>query len=119
MRQENRDCLDKSVRALVTAVEARKKYLTRVRCVGYFAPLVVLNGPLYVVNSADERSTPESADHVTFTRTFRSQALDGRYLIDFVTKSGLEAFVRTQLDPFMASLATTISERLREVLPKG
>lgn len=66
----------------------------------YF-PIVVLNSQIY---SIDSHLTPDkltTLDFLSFTREIDSKKIKGKYLIDFVTKGGLQSYLDNHLKLFV------------------
>jgi hypothetical protein len=66
----------------------------------YF-PLVVLNSEIYAIESHNSPDNLIESDFISFTRDIDSKKYKDRYLIDFVTKSGLQKYLNDHLTPFV------------------
>ena len=56
-------------------------------------PIVVLNSDIFYVDSNNPENLT-SVDHITFIREIRSKNINGKYMIEFVTKKGLLEFIK-------------------------
>ncbi len=56
--------------------------------------------------------------HVPFVRTLTAKSVNGQFLIDFVTESGLETYVKSVIFPFVGQVGH-IAINAGEVLTKG
>jgi hypothetical protein len=56
-------------------------------------PMVVVRGPLFVVDSGKPNPVPEAQDWVSFSRELKAGKLSGTYTLDFVREEALQKFV--------------------------
>lgn len=68
----------------------------------YF-PIVVLNSKIYVVDSHIDATKVNEVSYISFTRDIDSKKIEGKYLVDFVTKEGLENYLQSHLKSFVDS----------------
>jgi hypothetical protein len=73
----------------------------------YF-PIVVINSEIYSIDSHVENSALKSSEFVSFIRDIDSKNLNGRFLVDFVTKDGLKNYLLNQVNPFLEKLKDEI-----------
>jgi len=66
----------------------------------YF-PIVVLNSKIYVVDSHIDATKVKEVSYISFTREIDSKKIKGKYLVDFVTKDGLENYLQNHLYSFV------------------
>ena len=66
----------------------------------YF-PIVVLNSKIYVIDSHIDTTKVTEVNYLSFTRDIDSNKIEGKYLIDFVTKEGLENYLQNYLKKFV------------------
>jgi len=66
----------------------------------YF-PIVVLNSKIYAVDSHIDAGKIKQVEYISFTRDINSKKIEGKYLIDFVTKEGLHNYLTYYIQPFV------------------
>lgn len=66
----------------------------------YF-PLVVLNSEIYAIESHNSTNELIETDFISFTRDIDSKKYKNKYLVDFVTKDGLQEYLNNHLNPFV------------------
>lgn len=66
----------------------------------YF-PLVVLNSDIYAIESHNSNNELIETDFISFTRDIDSKKYKDKYLVDFVTKDGLQKYLDNHLSPFV------------------
>lgn len=66
----------------------------------YF-PIVVLNSNIYTMDSHIDTTKVIEAKYISFTRDIDSKKIEGKYLIDFVTKDGLGNYLENHLKTFV------------------
>lgn len=66
----------------------------------YF-PIVVLNSEIYSVNTHIDTETISNMDFISFTREINSKKIKDKYLVDFVTKEGLQHYIEKNIYSFM------------------
>lgn len=63
-------------------------------------PIVVLNSPMYLIDSATKPLQASRVSHVAFYRRLDATTVKGDYIVDFVTLDGLAEFVKQTVMPF-------------------
>lgn len=68
----------------------------------YF-PIVILSSDLYAINSEKLKSVDQikCVDYVHFTRDINNTKIKDKYLIDFITKDGLDSYIQVNINQFM------------------
>ncbi len=96
------------VKDLIAQKQLYKKHgLSQVHL--YF-PMVVLSCPIYLVDTRAKDPKPEEVSHVTLTRHINSKTVSGQFMIDFVSQSGIEDFVKGKAMPFVDHLASIATD---------
>lgn len=75
----------------------------------YF-PLVVLNSEIFFINSHLLPRVVDKVDYISFTRDIHSKNIKGNYLIDFVSKDGLEKYIQYNIDRFVDNFIAIVTE---------
>lgn len=65
-----------------------------------FFNLVVVSSQLFTIDSNDDNAMPVETDYVPFIREIQNKDLKGKFLITFVTFSGLKKFLSTEVEDF-------------------
>lgn len=76
-----------------------------------FFPVVVLNGPMYYIDSMAKELEVVKTTHVTFVRELKFKSVKGRFMVDFVAKNALQTFIKSDVIPF--------AERVSKLLETG
>ncbi|PJI42215.1 hypothetical protein [Ferrovibrio sp.] len=85
------------------------------RYIWLFFPLVVTSGDLFLIDSSAEVPRPTPVDHVSFERELKSGKLSGSFMVTFVRRAALEAFLDSVVDP-LAMLSISLIEKRQEFL---
>lgn len=75
-----------------------------------YYPIIVLNSDLYSINANVDTETINKIDFVHFTREINSKKLKDRYLVDFVTKEGLQNYIENNISYFMDMFVKKMTE---------
>lgn len=87
--------------------------------IALYFPIVVVNNSLFYVDGMEENPNPQSVSHVTLIRDLTDQHISGRFLVDFVTLSGLEQFVRSSITPFYSYITDLVASKPKLFRPDG
>jgi hypothetical protein len=65
---------------------------------------------MYAVDVDADRKRPEEVKHQTFVRELQTKSLQGRFAVDFVTRSSIGEWVESNVLAFARSVATLAQE---------
>jgi len=82
---------------LVQAVWALREESQRSSQINLLFPMVVVDGPLYYIDSSVSPTTLQKVSHVTFVREQRFHEIEGHFLVDFVERGTVGEFVEKQV----------------------
>lgn len=75
----------------------------------YF-PIVVLNSKIYSIDTHSNADKVNNEDFVSFTRDIDAKKIQGKYLIDFVTKDGLQAYLDNHIKTFVEKFVEEVTK---------
>lgn len=73
-----------------------------------YYPIVVLNSDIYSVDTHIDKETINKNEFISFTREINSTKIKDKYLVDFVTKEGLQNYIKNYINPFMSDFVNKI-----------
>lgn len=75
-----------------------------------YYPIIVLNSDLFSINTHIDAGIINKIDSISFTREINSKHYKDRYLVDFVTKDGLQNYIEKNIFSFMDKFVEIITE---------
>lgn len=82
----------------------------------FIFPIVVLSGRILKVDTAQSDPDPADVDFINFQRELKSKSLDGRFSVDFVRQSALEAYHSACVVPTMEHTTRLMAEQADSLL---
>lgn len=73
-----------------------------------YYPIVVLNSDIYSIDTHIDKETINNKEFISFTREINSKKIKDKYLVDFVTKDGVQNYIKNYIEPFMNDFANKI-----------
>jgi hypothetical protein len=70
-----------------------------------FFPVVVLQGPLYMVDVGAKEPTPKQVPYVSLLREIRTDSVNGCFLVDFVQRNSLDVYLSEAAESFATIVA--------------
>ena len=99
---------------LVKVILGRKQELAETcsppRPVWLFFPLVVVNSPIYYLDTSDGASQLVETPHVSFVRELKFEGKRNRFAVDFVRKEALSQFLGTTISPFVEAVIRLVEQ---------
>jgi hypothetical protein len=84
----------------------------------FIFPIVILSGRILKVDTTMPELEPTDVDFINFRRELKSNSLDGRFSVDFVRQSALEAYHAACVVPTIEYTTRLMAEQLDMVLTK-
>jgi hypothetical protein len=75
----------------------------------YF-PIVVLSSKIYSIDTHLNPDKVNSENFVSFTRDIDAKKIQGKYLIDFVTKEGLQSYLDNHIKTFVEKFVEEVTK---------
>ena len=75
----------------------------------YF-PIIVLNSDLFSINTHIDAKIINKIDSISFTREINSKHYKDKYLVDFVTKDGLQNYIDKNIISFMDKFVRIVTK---------
>ncbi|MCM5663320.1 hypothetical protein [Galbibacter mesophilus] len=113
LQADHKGIYDSLLYPIIKCLEFQKEADRKIAVKHYYIyfPIIVLLSRLYKIHANSPQHELIKTKHVAFTRQINSKKYSDNYLIDFLSKDGIQDFINNNIDNFVSNFIDKISNK--------